>query len=167
MRIRLGIWAGGDPTNAQGTVEWAGGPTDFSKAPFAMMVDSINVINYTPAKSYTYKDNSGTYQSIGIDGGTLMSNAGGAVGSAGTTKASTTSTSLSRGSSVPTANPVASNSTTNSTTLVSKTPTQSATASKTSGAVEQTKNAAAGLESMGAASTVVMSCLGFALALFI
>ncbi|KAE8355346.1 concanavalin A-like lectin/glucanase domain-containing protein [Aspergillus coremiiformis] len=64
MRLRLGIWAGGDPDNAPGTIQWAGGKTDYSQAPFTMYVKSVNIVNYTPAESYTYSDNSGSYQSI-------------------------------------------------------------------------------------------------------
>ncbi|KAB8259095.1 concanavalin A-like lectin/glucanase domain-containing protein [Aspergillus pseudonomiae] len=64
MRLRLGIWAGGDPGNAQGTIQWAGGLTDYTKAPFTMYVKSVNIVNYTPSDSYTYSDNSGSWQSI-------------------------------------------------------------------------------------------------------
>ncbi|KAB8202200.1 concanavalin A-like lectin/glucanase domain-containing protein [Aspergillus parasiticus] len=64
MRLRLGIWAGGDPDNAPGTIEWAGGQTDYSQAPFTMYVKSVNIVNYTPSDSYTYSDNSGSWQSV-------------------------------------------------------------------------------------------------------
>ncbi|KAE8148216.1 concanavalin A-like lectin/glucanase domain-containing protein [Aspergillus avenaceus] len=70
MRLRLGIWAGGDPDNAPGTIEWAGGKTDYTQAPFTMYIKSVNVVNYTPAESYTYSDNSGSYQSIKTSGST-------------------------------------------------------------------------------------------------
>ncbi|KAI0515297.1 concanavalin A-like lectin/glucanase domain-containing protein [Xylaria bambusicola] len=33
MQIKFGSWSGGDPSNAQGTVEWARGPTDYSQGP--------------------------------------------------------------------------------------------------------------------------------------
>ncbi|KAE8163880.1 concanavalin A-like lectin/glucanase domain-containing protein [Aspergillus tamarii] len=68
MRLRLGIWAGGDPDNAQGTIQWAGGVTDYSKAPFNMFVKSVNIVNYTPSDSYTYSDTSGSWQSIKSSG---------------------------------------------------------------------------------------------------
>lgn len=29
--VKFGIWAGGDPTEPKGTIQWAGGPTDYSK----------------------------------------------------------------------------------------------------------------------------------------
>jgi beta-glucanase (GH16 family) len=69
MRLRLGLWAGGDPTNGQGTVDWAGGLTDYSKAPFTMYIDSTTVTNYSPADKYHYKDNSGDWKSIEVIGG--------------------------------------------------------------------------------------------------
>jgi beta-glucanase (GH16 family) len=104
MRIRLGIWAGGDPSNGQGTIEWAGGETDYSDAPFSMSVQSVTINNYSPAKDYTYGDNSGSYQSINIDGGSLMSNNGGGDAPT-TTKATSMTTSLSIASQ-PTVNPL-------------------------------------------------------------
>ena len=64
MKARIGIWAGGDPSNGQGTIEWAGGQTDYSKAPFTMYVTSIRITNYNPAASYSYGDNTGSFQSI-------------------------------------------------------------------------------------------------------
>jgi len=69
MRFRLGIWAGGDPSNPKGTIDWAGGLTDFSKAPFAMSIDSTTITNYSPADKYHYKDNSGDWKSIEVIGG--------------------------------------------------------------------------------------------------
>ncbi|KAI9035264.1 glycoside hydrolase family 16 protein [Aspergillus affinis] len=64
MRLRLGIWAGGDSDNEEGTIQWAGGRTDYSGAPYTMYVKSVKVTNYNPASSYTYTDNSGSYGSI-------------------------------------------------------------------------------------------------------
>lgn len=64
MKLRLGIWAGGDPDNGQGTIEWAGGETDYTQAPFTMYVKSVTVVNYTPADSYKWTDTSGSYDSI-------------------------------------------------------------------------------------------------------
>ncbi|KAJ6127830.1 Concanavalin A-like lectin/glucanases superfamily [Penicillium samsonianum] len=69
MRVRIGIWAGGDPNRIKGTIDWAGGETDFSKAPFTMYVKSVEIVNYTPAESYVYPDKSGSADSIEINGG--------------------------------------------------------------------------------------------------
>jgi len=66
MRLKLGNWAGGAPGNAPGTIEWAGGATDFSKAPFTMYVKSVSVTNYNPATAYKWTDRTGSWQSIKI-----------------------------------------------------------------------------------------------------
>ncbi|CAI7598153.1 unnamed protein product [Penicillium crustosum] len=68
MRVRIGIWAGGDPSRIKATIDWAGGKTDYSKAPFTMYVKSVEIINYTPVESYVYSDKSGSSDSIGING---------------------------------------------------------------------------------------------------
>lgn len=78
MRIKFGSWAGGDPArNAPGTVEWARGPTDYSKGPFSMLVKSVSVTDYSTGKEYRYKDNSGSWQSIEAVGGSINGNANG------------------------------------------------------------------------------------------
>lgn len=65
--VRIGIWAGGDSEN-QGTRDWAGGPPDYSKAPFKMTVESIKIINYSPGTEYKWKDRTGSFQSIEVIG---------------------------------------------------------------------------------------------------
>ena len=67
MNVRLGIWAGGDSSEPNGTIEWAGGPTDYSKAPFEMVVSSIRVVDASKGASYTYGDKTGSYKSIKIE----------------------------------------------------------------------------------------------------
>ena len=67
MRLKLGIWAGGDPDNAEGTIQWAGGETDYKDVPYTMTVQKIKVQNLNPAKEYTYGDSSGSYKSIDFD----------------------------------------------------------------------------------------------------
>jgi beta-glucanase (GH16 family) len=65
MTVRLGIWAGGDPSNNNGTIEWAGGLTDFSQAPYTMTVKSVAVTDFsTGVKAYQFGDKSGSWQSI-------------------------------------------------------------------------------------------------------
>lgn len=65
MNVRLGIWAGGDPdNNNKGTVEWAGGLTDFSKAPFTMYVQNVTANDYSTGSSYHWSDKTGSFQSI-------------------------------------------------------------------------------------------------------
>ncbi|RFN53422.1 murein transglycosylase [Fusarium flagelliforme] len=67
MRLKLGIWAGGDPDNAEGTIQWAGGETDYKDVPYTMTVQKIKVQNLNPAKEYSYGDSSGSYKSIDFD----------------------------------------------------------------------------------------------------
>lgn len=67
MSLRLGIWAGGDSSQAQGTIEWAGGATDYSTGPFTMYVQSVRVTDYSKGSTYEYTDNSGNYTSIKIN----------------------------------------------------------------------------------------------------
>lgn len=70
MRLSLGIWSGGDPKlNPPGTIEWAGGETDFTKAPFTMYVKSAKVEDYSAGKEYSYGDSSGSWQSIKVTEG--------------------------------------------------------------------------------------------------
>jgi hypothetical protein len=64
MNVRLGNWVAGSPSNAQGTIEWAGGLADLSKAPFNMTVKTCTIQNYLPAVAYSYGDSSGSWQSI-------------------------------------------------------------------------------------------------------
>ncbi|KAF2259419.1 concanavalin A-like lectin/glucanase [Lojkania enalia] len=66
--VRIGIWAGGDENNEPGVIEWAGGKTDYSKAPFTMTVASVKVINYNPGTEYKWADKSGSFESIEVIG---------------------------------------------------------------------------------------------------
>ena len=66
MNVRLGIWAGGDSSESNYTVIWAGGPTDYSKGPYTMVVSSIRVEDHSTGSSYSYGDMTGTYESIKI-----------------------------------------------------------------------------------------------------
>ncbi|KAK0631978.1 glycoside hydrolase family 16 protein [Immersiella caudata] len=76
MQVKFGAWSGGDPANSPGTIEWAHGPTDYSKGPFTMLAKSATVSDYSTGKSYSYSDNSGTWQSIKSDGGEINGNLG-------------------------------------------------------------------------------------------
>lgn len=86
MRVKLGNWAGGASGEPAGTVEWAGGATNFDDAPFTMYVESVSITNYNPGSAYEWTDKTGSYESIKVikaDGSTTKA------GSA-TTVASTT-----------------------------------------------------------------------------
>jgi hypothetical protein len=73
MQVKFGAWSGGDPANAPGTIEWARGPTDYSKGPFSMVVRSVKVQDYSTGTQYVYGDQTGTWRSIKSVGGTVFS----------------------------------------------------------------------------------------------
>lgn len=69
MQVKFGVWSGGDPANAAGTIAWARGPTDFSKGPFTMVVKSISISDYSTGTSYEYKGQSGNMADVvAVDG---------------------------------------------------------------------------------------------------
>ncbi|KAI1411340.1 glycoside hydrolase family 16 protein [Hypoxylon sp. FL1857] len=68
MKLSLGIWAGGDPDQPKGTIEWAGGVTDYSR-PYTMYVKSARVEDFSTGKEYSYGDHSGSWESIKIASG--------------------------------------------------------------------------------------------------
>jgi hypothetical protein len=107
MRLKLGSWAAGAEGNAEGTISWAGGKTDFNKGPFDMYVQDVSITNYNPAESYEYGDKTGSWQSIKInkgDGSSSDPNGASASSSASSTTGTTTSTSASSAASTTGAN---------------------------------------------------------------
>ncbi|KAF2152669.1 glycoside hydrolase family 16 protein [Myriangium duriaei CBS 260.36] len=94
MQLKFGVWAGGDPSNPPGTIQWAEGPTVYSSGPFTMVVKSLSVTDYSTGTSYKYGDSTGSWGSISAIGGTVNGNAGGATE---TTVASPAITSTSSG----------------------------------------------------------------------
>ncbi|KAF9876062.1 cell wall glucanosyltransferase mwg1 [Colletotrichum karsti] len=68
MEVKIGTWVAGRKDAAKGTVEWAGGYTDFNEAPFNAYYKSIKITDYmggkTGATSYVYGDKSGSWESI-------------------------------------------------------------------------------------------------------
>lgn len=77
MQIKLGTWVAGREGAPQGTVDWAGGYTNFDDAPFVAVYKSISIVDYAggsgPAsgavREYIYGDRSGTWESIDVVGG--------------------------------------------------------------------------------------------------
>jgi beta-glucanase (GH16 family) len=64
MTVRMGIWAGGDPSEPAGTISWAGGVTNYNDGPFTMYVQSATVTDFSSGAQYEYGDHSGSWQSI-------------------------------------------------------------------------------------------------------
>jgi beta-glucanase (GH16 family) len=126
MRIRIGIWAGGDPSNGEGTIEWAGGETNYAGAPYTMYVKNVDIVNANPAESYTWTDKTGSYQSIKKSGAAALSQS----------SASETSTASSSTTSSSTESKSATEASTTATTLATTTQTSTAvrtTAGSTTG----------------------------------
>lgn len=96
MNVRIGIWAGGDEGNDQGTIEWAGGVTSYDEGPFTMFLEKVEVVNENPAETYGYGDLTGNYGSIKIEGGesglSSSSSSGSATATTVKTSSSTTAT---------------------------------------------------------------------------
>ncbi|KAM0715754.1 hypothetical protein Q7P37_008268 [Cladosporium fusiforme] len=68
--INLSLWAGGDPENEPGVIEWAGGETDYDKGPYVMKIKSLYVEDgHQNATSYKYTDESGSHDSIEVTDG--------------------------------------------------------------------------------------------------
>ncbi|KAI0160330.1 glycoside hydrolase family 16 protein [Xylariaceae sp. FL1272] len=78
MQVKFGAWSGGDSSNAEGTIEWARGPTDYTQGPFTMVVQSIKVTDYSTGTKYTYGDQTGDWGSIEAEGGSVNGNLNGA-----------------------------------------------------------------------------------------
>jgi beta-glucanase (GH16 family) len=68
MQIKLGTWVAGRQGAPQGTVQWAGGYTNFADAPFTGYYRKVTITDYgngkSGATSYSYGDSSGTMGSI-------------------------------------------------------------------------------------------------------
>lgn len=54
--------------------EWAGGETDYSQGPFTMYMKSMKVTDYSTGNSYSYSDQTGSWDSITSDGGKVNGN---------------------------------------------------------------------------------------------
>lgn len=76
-QLKIGPWSAGDPGNAQGTIAWSKGPTDFSAGPFTMVVQSVKAVDYSTGSQYTYGGQSGAWSSIESSGGKVNGNVGG------------------------------------------------------------------------------------------
>lgn len=74
MEVKIGTWVAGGKNSAPGTVEWAGGYTDFSQAPFVAYYKSISIVDYAgkdaptsdSIKEYVWTDKTGSWESIKV-----------------------------------------------------------------------------------------------------
>ncbi|PWI68922.1 hypothetical protein PCL_01307 [Purpureocillium lilacinum] len=137
MQIKLGTWVAGRKDAPEGTVQWAGGYADYSKAPFLAYYQSVKIVDYagkdSPAsggvKEYVYSDNTGSWKSIKVVGGSGNDDTSSTTSVASTTKATKTSSKTTEASSTETT----SSAVTKTSSVESKTTLTSAvsTASKT------------------------------------
>ncbi|KAF2436081.1 putative transglycosidase, GH16 family [Tothia fuscella] len=81
MQVKIGAWSGGDASNSQGTIQWAKGPTDYSRGPYKMQVKSVSVTDYSTGTQYKYGGTSGKWQDIVAVGGSVNSGGGSKSGS--------------------------------------------------------------------------------------
>ncbi|KAG0650021.1 putative glycosidase crf1 [Hyphodiscus hymeniophilus] len=75
MKVKMGNWVGcadaaaNEPSSpTYGTCQWAGGPADFSSAPFTMYVQKVTIQDYSCGSEYSYGDTSGSFGSIKVSG---------------------------------------------------------------------------------------------------
>lgn len=160
MKVKLGNWVGCASAAAasnpatEGTCSWAGGPANFAQAPFTMLVKSVTIQDYGCGTSYTYTDNSGSYQSIkasGTCGGSSSSSSSSSSDSSSSSSASSTKTSSTTKTPTTKATTAAQPTTTSgsSSTLVAAANTTVAStgsASQTSSSPIPSNNAAAGIQ---------------------
>lgn len=67
MHVSLSLWDGGDPLEAPGTQNWAGGETTFPiSEKYTMYIKSVRINNAMPGGGYQYTDKSGSWQSIKV-----------------------------------------------------------------------------------------------------
>lgn len=100
MQVKLGSWVAGRKNAPEGTVQWAGGYTDFSKGPFIAYYKDIKITDYSNgvkgAKEYVWAPapNDGAYTDITVktDGGDASSSDSTTTDKPSSTKASATAT---------------------------------------------------------------------------
>ncbi|CAH6723041.1 extracellular glycosidase Crh11p [[Candida] jaroonii] len=68
MAIKLSLWAGGDPSNAEGTILWAGGLSDYREFPYVMNFRNLKVSDYSSGRIYSYGHKDGIWHGLSSDG---------------------------------------------------------------------------------------------------
>ncbi|KAK4241779.1 glycoside hydrolase [Achaetomium macrosporum] len=127
MQIKLGTWVAGRKNAPQGTIDWAGGLTDFSQAPFEGYYQSVKIQDFmggkgaTAATEYVYGDRSGNWESIKV------------INDGSEDKPSSTSTTKKTTSTSASSKPTKTSSATTLTTVTSASRTTASTTSSSSG----------------------------------
>ncbi|KAI1827374.1 concanavalin A-like lectin/glucanase domain-containing protein [Xylaria intraflava] len=160
-QIKLGTWDAGSSTSPAGTVQWAGGHTDFSQAPFVAYYKKVTIQDASNgvanAKQYVWASGSdGSYQSINVEttGGDVSSSS--TAGSSSTSaSASASSSSATKASSTSSENTTTSAAQTSMSTVTTGSPSTDASSqgpSPTAGGAAPTGSSAAS-QASGAPST--------------
>ncbi|KAK4159103.1 glycoside hydrolase [Cladorrhinum sp. PSN259] len=167
MQIKLGTWVAGRKDAPKGTIEWAGGITNFADAPFEGYYQSIRIVDYmggkTEATEYKYGDKSGTWQSIKvINGGSDSSDSTSSSITKSATKTSTSSaTTL---STLTSSTASASSNSTSTSASASSTATGSSTGGSNAAVTQpngSTPTGAAGRITMNLGSVAAAAFLGY------
>lgn len=119
MQIKLGTWVAGRKDAPQGTIDWAGGITNFAEAPFEGYYQSLRIVDYmggqgaTEATEYVYTDRSGSWQSIKVvnDGKQVGGSTSSSTSSKATSSATSTSSSATTLTTLSSSHTVSSNGT--------------------------------------------------------
>ncbi|KUI69739.1 putative glycosidase crf1 [Cytospora mali] len=158
MQIKLGTWVAGRKDAAVGTVEWAGGYTDFSKAPFMGYYKSVVVQDYMngadSAKQYVYGDKTGTYKSIKIENTESSSD------SSSAQSASATSTSTGKKAASTLSTVTSSGTTTSGITLATGEPKSSSSSSSSSDSSSSASTGTSTASSSSSSSSTVTASAG-------
>ena len=162
MQIKLGTWVAGRTGAPQGTIDWAGGITDFADAPFDGYYQSLKIQDYmggqgaTEATEYVYTDRSGSWQSIKVVNDGSDSSSSSTTKSSTAKSTSTTSKATSKTASATTLSTLSSSAVESSSTSASATHgSNSTTTSATGGST--TTSAPTSTPSTGAAGKLALS----------
>ncbi|CAK7227436.1 transglycosylase [Sporothrix bragantina] len=154
MQIKVGSWAGGDSSNAEGTIEWAGGETDYSDGPFTMYVKSIEIENYNPGASYTYGDMTGDYTSIVVSGSSSSDDSSSSTSTSTATKSTKTSSTKTSATTVSKATSTAKASTGGSSSESSSNGTSTSSSSSNSTTTSASSTASSSTVNVSGASSI-------------
>jgi beta-glucanase (GH16 family) len=149
MRLILGIWAGGDSDNAEGTITWAGGETDYDDGPFTMTVESVSIYNANPASSYTYGDETGDWTSIKIDSSDDTDSSSSTSDSASASSASSGASTSVTSTATTTGSPTDSSTATTATTTTTSSGNSTTGSDGTSAAASSTGTSVASVSASG------------------
>lgn len=105
MQIKLGTWCGGCSKD-EGTVSWAGGEPDFADGPFDGYYQSVVIQDYSngvaDATSYSWTDDTGSYESIKVSTGDIPSSGSSSSSSSSATVSGTQGASTTLSTATPT-----------------------------------------------------------------